>query len=271
MMKPQWECLLENLGEWRGSFTQVSPQGELLEDTPTVVSLEGLDDNQMIRQVVKRLVPNAEDLVLEYRSLSRSILFFESGAFSQGSIQFGPFSEFGAEFGLINGNRRLRLVQLFNRESRLHQLTLIRERLAGTDSPERPPLKLDDLIGEWQGEAVTLYPDWRNPDTCSTNLKLKREGDRLLQQLSYGGDRTITSTAQINGPVLDFEEGVQKNRVLLLPDGASSMGPVQIQPRQPIFLEMGWLLQPDLRQRIVRSYNSKGEWVSLTLVTERKV
>jgi hypothetical protein len=181
MMKPQWECLLENLGEWRGAFTRVSPQGELLEDTPTVVSLEGLDNNQMIRQVVKRLVPNAEDLVLEYRSLSRSILFFENGAFSQGSIQFGPFSEFGAEFGLINGNRRLRLVQLFNQESRLHQLTLIRERLAGTDSPERPPLKLDDLIGEWQGEAVTLYPDWRNPDTCSTNLKLQREGDRLLQ------------------------------------------------------------------------------------------
>ncbi len=51
-MKSQWQCLLENIGEWHGSFTRLSPQGELLEDTPTMVSLTGLNDNQSIRQVV---------------------------------------------------------------------------------------------------------------------------------------------------------------------------------------------------------------------------
>ncbi|NEP08577.1 MAG: DUF3598 family protein, partial [Okeania sp. SIO4D6] len=26
----------------------------------------------------------------------------------------------------------------------------------------------------------------------------------------------------------------------------------------------GWLIKPDLRQRLIRTYNEKGEWVSLT-------
>src|SRR4028118_1487371 len=111
-MPSQWERLLKNLGEWQGSFTRFSPQGEQLEDTPTVVSLEGLNDNQTIRQIVHRLPPDqpVEEKVLEYSSLSRSILFFENGAFSQGTIQWAPFSECGAELGLIEGRSEERRV-----------------------------------------------------------------------------------------------------------------------------------------------------------------
>src|SRR4028119_253542 len=157
-MRSQWDCLLQNLGEWQGSFTRFSPQGEQLEDTPTVVSLEGLNDHQTIRQIIRRLPPGqpVDEKVLEYSSLGRNTLFLENGAFSQGSIQWGPFAEFGAELGLIEGNRRLRLVQLFDKDSQLAQLTLIREKLADTEAPERPPLTLEQLLGEWQGEAVTI-------------------------------------------------------------------------------------------------------------------
>jgi hypothetical protein len=275
-MRSQWDCLLQNLGEWQGSFTVLSPQGELLQDTPTVVSLEGLNNNQTIRQIIRKFQSgDVDEKVLEYSSLGRGVLFFENGAFSQGSIQWGPFSEFGAELGLIDGNRRLRLVQLFNRESQLNTLTLIREKLAGTDTPERPYLKLEQLLGEWQGEAVTIYPDWRSPDTYPTTLKLNcEEGDRLVQQLTFGNGastRTITSTARIDGNLLHFAQGSQPVKVLLLPDGASATSPVQVKARQPFFLEVGWLSQPDLRQRMIRSYSDKGEWVSLTLVIERKV
>jgi len=275
-MRSQWDCLLQNLGEWQGSFTLLSPQGELLQDTPTVVSLEGLNNNQTIRQIIRKFQSgDVDEKVLEYSSLGRGVLFFENGAFSQGSIQWGPFSEFGAELGLIDGNRRLRLVQLFNRDSQLDTLTLIREKLAGTDSPERPHLTLEQLLGEWQGEAVTMYPDWRSPDTYPTTLKLHCEdGDRLVQQLTFGNGastRTITSTARIDGNLLYFEQGSQPVQVLLLPNGASATSPLQVKARQPFFLEVGWLIQPDLRQRMIRSYSDKGEWVSLTLVTERKV
>lgn len=276
-MKSQWECLLQNLGEWQGSFTQLSPQGELLEDTPTVVSFQGLDNNQTMRQTVRRLHPNqpVEEKILEYSSLGRGILFFENGAFSQGSIQLSPFSEFGAELGLINGDRRLRLLQLFNKTGQLDRLTLIREQLAGTTTAERPHLKVDDLVGEWLGEAVTLYPDWRSPDTYPTKLQIDKNSDsQLTQQLTINMDtsatRNISSTARIEGSCLYFDRGPQPNQILLLPDGASATSPQQVRAGGSFFLELGWLIQPNQRQRLIRRYNEKGEWISLTLVTEQK-
>ncbi|MBF2026396.1 MAG: DUF3598 family protein [Oscillatoriales cyanobacterium C42_A2020_001] len=279
-MKSQWDCLLQNLGEWHGSFTRLSPQGALIEDIPTIVSLEGLNNNQTIRQTIQRLTPSPDKKVLEYSSLGRGVFFLDTGAFSQGSIQFGPFSEFGAELGLIAtregnipGNRRLRLVQLYNRESQLYQITLIREYRAHTAAPERPPLTVKDLLGTWQGEAVTGYPDWREPTTYTTRLQIEQESsDRLTQQLTIGtSEQTITSSASIAGSVLTFTQGTQPVQVLLLPDGGSSTCPTQIKTGQSFFLEMGWLLQPDLRQRLIRRYSDKGEWTSLTLVTERKI
>lgn len=276
-MTSQWEYLLKNLGEWQGSFTRFSPQGEQLEDIPTVVSLEGLNNNQTIRQIIRRLPPSqpVNEKVLEYSSLNRSTLFLENGAFSQGSIQWGPFSEFGAELGLIEGNRRLRLVQLYNKENQIERLTLIREKLAGTDTPERPPLTVEQLLGEWQGEAVTIYPDLRSPDTYPTRLKIDREDtNRLVQQLTYGAGasaRTISSTAQINGSVLCFDQSALPTQVVLLPDGASSNCPLVVKPGHVFVLEVGWLLQPNQRQRLVRTYSDKGEWISLTLVREQKI
>jgi hypothetical protein len=275
-MPSQWDCLLQNLGEWQGSFTRFSPQGEQLEDTPTVVSLEGLNDNRTIRQIIRRLPPGqpVDEKVLEYSSLGRNTLFLENGAFSQGSIQWGPFAEFGAELGLIEGNRRLRLVQLFDRTSKLERITLIREKLAGTDIPERPALTVAQLLGEWQGEAVSVYPDARSPDTYPTQLKVHREDNRLVQQLNFGTGasvRTITSTAKIDGSILHFDQSPLPTQVLLLPDAASSTCPVQVKPGHFFVLEVGWLLQPNQRQRLIRSYSDKGEWVSLTLVREQRV
>ncbi|BAS55994.1 hypothetical protein NIES2135_47070 [Leptolyngbya boryana NIES-2135] len=267
-MKSQWDCLLENLGSWHGSFTRFSPSGELIEDVPSIVSFTGLNDNQTMRQIVRLEPANqpVSEKVLEYSSLGRNILFFENGAFSLGSIQRAPFSEFGAELGLIHGDRRLRLVQLFDKQSQLSGLTLIREKLAESETPERPPLQVEDLIGTWKGEATTIYPDWRSPDTYTTDLKVWRDGDRLNQELQFG--RTITTSALIEGTILKFDSGSQ---IVMLPDGASSNCPTEVKSGYPFVLEVGWLLQPDLRQRLMRSYSHKGEWVSLTLVTEQKI
>ena len=93
-MRSQWECLLQNMVEWYGSYSRFSKKGELLEDTPSIVSIEGLKDNQTIRQTVRHLPPRTSEAtavevqaqVLEYSSLGEDILFFENGAFSQGSI-----------------------------------------------------------------------------------------------------------------------------------------------------------------------------------------
>ncbi|BAZ28124.1 hypothetical protein NIES4074_05550 [Cylindrospermum sp. NIES-4074] len=268
-MASQWECLLQNLGEWQGSFTRFSPQGTLLEDIKSVVSLEGLNNNQTVRQTIRQ---GGSERVLEYSSLARSALFFANGSFSQGSIQLGPFSEFGAELGLIHENRRLRLVQLYDKQGDLDTLTLIREHLADNPAAENPPLQVDDLLGEWQGEVITIYPDWRSPNTYSTTLELQLDATGRLAQKTSFGERTITSTATIKGPIILFDQDPQKQvQVLLLPNGASATSPLKAQLRQPFFLEVGWLIEPNLRQRMIRSYSDKGEWVSLSLVTERRV
>jgi hypothetical protein len=270
----QWANLLQNLGAWQGSFTRLSPQGEIKQDIPTLVTLEGVNDHQTVRQTIQHFSQATgevvQEKVLEYSSLNRGVLFFENGAFSQGSIQYGPFSEFGAELGFINGDRRLRLVQLFNTDSHLSSLTLIREHRLKTEVAERPPLTLEMLLGEWQGEAVTLYPDWRNAETYPTALSIEMSGDRLSQCLTTPGLK-FTSTAKIDGSILQFDQGNYPVQVLLLADGASSTTPLTIPKGQPFFLEAGWLIEPNLRQRLIRSYDAQGGWSSLTLVTERKI
>jgi hypothetical protein len=273
-MKSQWECLLENLGEWHGSFTQLSPQGDVVQDIPTIVALIGLNENRTIRQTIRRLTPIPEETVLEYSSLGRGILLHENGAFSQGSLQLAPFMQFGAELGLIQQNHRLRLVQLFNAESQLSQLTLIREHRVGTDPHDRPTLSLAALLGTWEGSAVTIYPTL-TIDRATVRLTLSQQGDFLQQEMVLNPDSAapyqLSSKAAIAGNVLRFEDGNSPVQVVLLPDGASSTSPTQVRLGQPFFLEVGWLVQSDQRQRLIRRYNKKGEWVSLTLVTEQKV
>lgn len=276
-MLAQWDCFLKNLGEWHGSFTRFSPQGEQTSDTPTLVTFEGLNDNQNVHQVVRYMPPNepSRDVVVDYEDLNRSIIFFENGAFSQGSMQWGPYSTFGAEFGIIDnefgdGTRRLRMVELYNTDSKLERLVLIREKLPDSNVPDRPTLSVDSLLGEWQGEATTLYADLSNPSKFSSKLRIKQiDSDRIEQSLSFG-ERTISSTARIAGTRLLFESDFP-TQVMLLADGASCNCPLEVKLGHNFVLEMGWLLQPNIRQRIIRSYNEKGNWVSCTLVTERKI
>jgi hypothetical protein len=277
-MLSKWDCFLKNLGEWHGSFTRFSAKGEETEDTPTLVTLEGLNDNKNVHQVVRYLPPDqpARDVVVDYDSLNRSILFFENGAFSQGSMQWGPYSTFGGEFGLIDNDfgdasRRLRMVELYNSSSQLERVVLIREKLLNSNVPERPTLTVDSLIGEWQGKAVTMYADLRNPDTFSTHLQIKQQNTNYIEQSLSFSDRTISSIARIDGSRLLFEESSLPIQILLLPDGASCNCPLEIKLGHNFVLEMGWLLQPNLRQRIIRSYDQKGTWVSCTLVTEEKI
>lgn len=271
-MKSQWDCFLVNLGEWQGSFTTFSAPGELVSDTPSVLKLERLADDQTVRLTLQR--QGQADLVLAITSVGGNLQFFETGAFSQASLQYAPQTQFGGELALVHQERRMRIVQLYDRQSQLASITLIREQRPHSQQPERPPLTVDELLGEWQGDAITLYPDLRSPETYPTHLQIRREGDRLFQQLTFGAGAaayTIQSSAAIVGNRLLFNSGNGSIQVLLLPDGASANCPLNIPARQPFFLEAGWLMEPNLRQRLIRHYNSRGESASLTLVTERRV
>ncbi len=274
-MESNWDNFLKNVGEWVGTFTQVATDGEILGSTPSILTLEALEDDRLVKFRLRRFASDISeqptaDRVQEYRSVGKQAVFFDTGAFSKGSLQAAPFAEFGAEYGFVAANRRSRLVQLFDKQGGFASLTLIREIRSGTDAALRPDLTVAQLVGTWRGTAWTVYADWQDPETYGTSLEVSVVGDTLQQQLSFG-DRTIATTARIDGHRLHFEEGVAPRQVLLLPDGASSNVPLQVTHRQPFFVEAGWLVSDRHRQRLIRSYNDKGEWISATHVIEDRV
>jgi hypothetical protein len=276
MMENNWGNFLKNLGEWQGSFTSVSLEGELLDSTPSILNLEGYENNRLVRFRVRRFrtggygEPPVTDYSQEYHSLGKETIFFNTGAFSKGTLQLAPFSEFGAEYGFVAENRRLRFVQIYDKQGNLYSLVLIREFRSGTDARERDRLTVEQLCGEWHGTACTAYSDWQPSDTYNTQLEIKDIGGGRLQQNLLFNNRTITSTARIEDNILHFEDSPTPRKILLLPDGTSSNTPLSLQLRQPFFVEVGWLVENNERQRLMRSYNEKGEWISATHVIEYK-
>jgi hypothetical protein len=275
-MTSNWENFIKNIGEWRGSFTQISPQGEILKSTPSILNLEAIDNNQAVLFRLRRFDSNnydsspIQDYQQEYRSLAKENIFFNTGAFSKGTLQLAPFTEFGAEYGFIDENRRSRLVQLYDKQGNFSNLTLIREFRTGTEAKERPPLTVEQLIGKWEGQAHTVYSDLRPSETNTSYLEIKEIDNGYLEhQLSFAG-QNISSKAKIAGNKLIFEQERNIREILLLPDGISSNVPVKLELRKPLFVEAAWLVRDNERQRLIRTYNTKGEWVSSTHVIEIK-
>jgi len=270
----QWQNCLLHLGDWRGSFTEISPQTQILKDTPTLVTLHGADQNRRILQTVQRFPIDGSpptQLNLEYTTLSRGLMFFDNGAFSLGSMQYAPFTKFGAEFGFIAGDRRLRFVEMFDENGQFSSLTLIREHRDGVPMVERPALTIEQLLGTWEGEVITLFPDWREPTRQTSRLQIDRIGDRIHQDLQTDGLH-IRSEARLQGQTLRFAgaSGVE-TIVNLLPDGGSCHVPISIPRGKPFCLEAGWLVEPDLRLRLIRFYDQLGGWTTLTCAIEQRL
>ena len=276
MAESSWGNFLKNLGEWQGSFTIISPQGDILDSTPSIINLEAFENNKLVKFRLRRFQtgsyddPPSQDYTQEYRYLGRQIIFFETGTFSKGAFQLAPFADFGAEFGFIKGDRRLRCVLLYDRQNELSSITLIREFRSGSNAQERPQLTLNKLLGKWQGTAYTAYRDLRPTDKFETSLEVKKiDNHNIQQQLTFSGT-TLTSTAKIESNKLVFNRGDNPREIFLLPDGTSTNAPLKLELRKPLFLEVGWLVNEKERQRLIRNYDATGAWTSSTLVIEHK-
>jgi hypothetical protein len=231
-MRSQWECLCQNVGQWQGEFIKISPAGEVRSAQPSETSLALLADGQTMHQTIRvgESVTN-----LQYRSLSRSVLFFEDGSFSQGSTQFTPVGEFGAELGLIDGNRRLRLVFMYQK-GLLTEFTLIPERLPDADPIPPEPICgeefLPDFLLNCTGKGEIRYPDGRTPE---------------LSQ---------------------YEDIPDRGGAVFLPYQTIALCPSSISPRQSFSLELFWRLSPYTFGRMVRCYDGMGGWQDLRLYRE---
>jgi Domain of unknown function (DUF3598) len=252
-MKSQWECILQNVGEWPGSFTLIAANGETLEDIPSHISLTGIDDNKTMHLVLNRWYPvpgstelAPKELVMDFSTPGAGALFFETGAFSEGSLDTHTPNRFGSEFCLISPaqDRRLRIVQIFDEAKIFLRLTLIREQRQGSNAPEQPPLLLEDFVGNWQGQATILKP--QKTDSETVFMETRQEDS------------------------LEFERDGVAYRTLLLPDGAFSTCPVNVRSNTAFSLEIGWLIAPNKRQRLIRQYDAAGYWIAVILIMETR-
>lgn len=239
-MGSQWRNFLQNLGDWRGSFTGISPTGALLKHTPSLLTLEAgeRDADGTVTMVRFRLQRFAEDgssassdLQQEYRSLGRQVVFFETGTFCKGSLQLAPGTVFGGECGFIHGDRRHRLVLLYNEAGSRDQLVLIREFREGTAPEECPPLSAEQLAGSWQGTSSTITADWPEASTTAVAVDCNPE---MLATLQW------------------------------LPDGGYCRWPDQVSHRGAFSVEAGWLTAPHRLERLIRRYDASGAWLSAT-------
>ena len=238
-MASQWQNFLHNLGTWRGSFTGISPDGAVLKDTPSLLTLAPGETDAcgaitMVRFGLQRFeagegAPPSSDLSQEYRSLGRQVVFFGTGSFCKGSLQLAPGTVFGGEFGFIHGDRRHRLVLLYSEAGSRDQLVLIREFREGSSAQECPPLTADQLQGVWRGSSATISADWPEPDHAEVNQAF---GPEQLAELQW------------------------------LPDGGYVRWPQQVSHRQAFSVEGGWLTGPNRLERLIRTYDASGAWLS---------
>lgn len=275
IVKTQWECVLQNLGEWQGSFTRLSPTGEEIEDIPSLISLTGVDENRAIHLSLTRYYPDADgipqpqEMAFDFSAPSAGAMFFETGAFSEGSPTLRMGAPGGAEFAFKHEDRRLRLIPQFDGDGKLFRLTLIREGRVGTNAPERPTLDLAGWLGVWQGEAVTLYPGSTRVPESQTIQTVMLNDDRAVA-VSRSLDSQVTESTLTIDPSTPTRVANQSTQAILLPDAAYILCPTQIEPGVAIELEVGWSIAPNLRQRMIRTYTDRGDWLSLTFITESR-
>ncbi|AFY95014.1 DUF3598 family protein [Chamaesiphon minutus] len=276
MVRSQWECVLQNLGEWQGSFTRLSPVGEEIEDIPSLISLTGVDENRSIHLSLTRYYPDPEgilqpqEMAFDFSAPSAGAMFFETGAFSEGSPYLRKGLPGGAEFAFRHEDRRLRLIPQYDGDGQLFRLTLIREARVGTNAPERPPLDLAGWLGVWQGEAVTLYLGSTQASELSTLQTVEMRDDRTVTVSRTIGSQVTESTLTTDSASTPTCLTNQSTQVILLADAAYVLCPTQIEPGVATELEVGWSISQNLRQRLIRTYTDRGDWLSLTFITESR-
>ena len=282
-MKSQWECVLENLGEWVGSFTTVTAEGEPVDDIPSVIKLEGIRDNQSVHLVLTRSYPlpnsaerYSKEVVWDFSTPPGiGAMYFETGAFSSGALTVTAGVKTIAEFSLRATDRRFRMIQTFDPNQRLDRVTFVREHRQGTTTSERPHLNIFDLLGTWKGSATTFDPNSESQIVTNTEstlvthalgYRLVKDDDSMLILSGSANELTVT-----NQRLLKFADSAdsQSYQMLLLPDGGYTTTPAQIRLGCPFYLEIGWMYEPGKRQRLVRRYDSTGKWCSATFISEQ--
>lgn len=285
-MKSQWQCIQQNIGTWCGSFTQFSPEGQQVKDTPSVLTLEETEPDSKMRLTLERTPEGSPPTVVtkefSYPGPAPYIYFFETGAFSQGSAQWAAFGQFGAEMSIKLGDRRVRFVVMYdgaaNGTSKLKYVTLIRETRPDGTPFDEPCLKMEQLIACFKGEASILHADTSPMVTGHTQWQAETTNDGVvLNSGEYDNSSFIQVLSLSTNQSL--ESGLSQGTILLsgdltyqlmpLPNGAYCLLPQTIEKNIAFQIEVGWLRREGERSRLIRYYDDRSVWTASALIEDR--
>lgn len=289
-MKSQWQCIQQNIGTWHGSFTQFSPEGALVKDTASVLTLEETEPGKKMQLTLEREAEGSNPSIVR-REFSHPgpapyVYFFETGAFSQGSSQWAAFSQFGAEMSIKVSDRRVRFVIMYdgleNGTSQLKHVTLICETKSERISVSQPRPRIQQLIAYFKGEASILhadmspmttgYSEWLAGTTGNGGivLDLKESGGQpgsFFQELSLSNDHPPEIAFSFAKPIT--LSGHLIYQLMPLPNGAYCLLPQTLEKNAAFRLEVGWLRTDGERSRLIRYYDTRGVWTETALIEDR--
>ena len=169
----EWEFLLRNVGEWRGWFDSMDGMLQLTKRQPSLLTLQPAPSGIPLHLTLL-LWPEPKEsgslfqppegepekrIVQSFMRLDPDMGVFGTGSFSRGTLYRSNWTNLYAEFGFLHGQRRHRLVLLWDGSGQLVRIVLIREFLAGSSAVECPALQADHLIGDWRRDIPAPADD----------------------------------------------------------------------------------------------------------------
>ena len=279
-MKSQWQCIQQNIGTWQGSFTQFSPDGEQIKDTPSVLTLKETEADKTMQLTLERWpsdgTPDVANRSFSAPGPAPYVYFFETGAFSQGSAQWRAFSQFGAEMSLKVGDRRSRFVIMYRSASEgiteLEYITLIRETQSGGTQFTETNTVPKQMVGKWTGISTVLFAtmepatagtsQWILEDTAlKSTHSFSDQSDTLFLTLAASSAPTSCQPVVLKGD-LDYQ-------LMPLPNGTYCLIPCKIKKDTAFQIEVGWLRSDGERSRLIRYYDNRGVWMKSALIEDQ--
>jgi len=278
-MLSQWQCIQQNIGTWYGSFTQFSPDGEQVKDTPSVLTLEETEPDKTMQLTLKRTPPGGETNVTK-RSFSAPgpapyVYFFESGAFTQGSAQWTAFAQFGAEMCLTVGDRRARFVIMYESSvsgsAQLKYVVLIRETQTEDAQFGESMMTPAQIQGSWKGTLSALHATMAPATTGSSQWELDQDSLSCRDEAGENTQKLQLSLEQNDSDKVVLLKGELDYRLMTLPNGTYCLVPSEIEQATEFRIEVGWLREDGERSRLIRYYDSRGVWTSSALIEDSRI
>jgi len=251
MQEQHWKKFCtHHLGDWHGTRTRYSPQGEVIESSEGFRMIRANPEQTEITHTNRSIYADgrteeqswqfnnqsnnfADGIMHPITSLMR-FLVFEQGAAAGVYKKLEAGSSFGIELFFRHHNLRRSLVIIYDKNGSLFRMTSIREDAFTFPnqywskevklSPER------NLSGNWIGNSLTMTPDLKVSPAVPT---------------------------QLHWPI-------EENKNFYFPDGLSLSCPNQALVGSNFTIVANWLVTSSYLQQLIVKYNDSGAFSSLT-------